>query len=114
MSNEQAQTPPERCPICQSAILDRVARVVTTATSYDCGLVLREYNDPSKLSEWLGHCRHATAAALRTGATLAPTPLEQARTALVDAAVEAVEKERMNHGLYDAVAAYRALLEPRP
>ena len=118
-------TPPDTCPVC----LKVVERTWTDPAEarYQCGAVWIE-------GDWHKPCPHAMTAALRVGATLHPTAREQARDALVAAAVEyknandalyaqALEV-RGNDGTYDRVnAAYTALLdttdaylalEPRP
>lgn len=117
MGITETQTPPERCPICQ---MDEEARHQDgdklEGVTYGCGL-----------SWWRGRfdreCSNAFDAALRCGATLEPTPLEQARAALVDAAKEwqwqAQPEDDRDHPeavLYRAVDAYLAALplEPAP
>lgn len=90
-ADTETTTPPERCPVCgasedwRDTDDGRVNRV-----TYMCGAKWAQYNAsrvPLSPPEWVSDCCHAMTAALRCGATLEPTPLEQARAALVDAAV---------------------------
>ena len=121
------QTPPERCPVCgweeegRNTDEGRVTNVF-----YMCGAMWVSYSHGA--TEWLQPCVHAMTAALRVGATLQPTPLEQARQALVDAALRFdAEYQKFSSSIYaedwpdaaeaefhSTARAYLALLEPTP
>ena len=129
------QTPPEKCPVCGAKNLGwrKVSAQDWRVFRYQCGA---NYAPPGTIdvgADWYKPCPHAMTAAVRCGATLEPTPLELARTALVDAAVkwlnavyevansdsagtEQAHFDRRNaaDSLLHYVAAYRALLEPAP
>ena len=126
MSNEQAQTPPEKCPVCGAG--PKRSFPSDEHRSYKCGAVWLADERPRY---WYIDCPHAMTAALRCHATLEPTPLETARAALVDAAVviahafPATRDFPENDDAYatltnaqielDRLAeAYAALLEPAP
>lgn len=116
--------PPERCPVCDWAEDHRNTKNgQVIAVYYNCGARWARYTDDSV--NWVAPCDHAMTAALRTGATLTPSPLELARDKLVEAAVaEQAAYEIWGHGgtsaeYYEAekkrkvaVAAYRTLVKP--
>lgn len=130
MSETTTPTPPECCPICG----DRIKETGEAFVTYVCGATWATYRTMANRDHpWHYPCRHAFTAALRCHATLEPTPREQARDALVEAAVKwrnAVyevansdsagledahfERARAADNLLNMVKAYRALLEPRP
>ena len=82
-----ANTPPERCPVCGA---DAYHQRPVSGVMHEVFVCQSEYA-LAPINAWVYGCPHAMTAALRTGATLHPTALEQARAALVDAADRLVE-----------------------
>lgn len=122
MTTTEKQAPPESCPICGMAedwrdtdVLGNVSRV-----AYMCGAKWAQYNAhrvPLSPPEWVSDCSHAMDACLRTGATLHPTALEQARDALVGGAINGLTGHDITsldiHNLRGLAYAYLAALEQR-
>lgn len=109
------QTPPERCPVCGDADQLNYQNDRVHYRTFGCGAEYHVGAAPGK--NWYRGCGWAMTAALRCGATLHPTPLEQARAALVDAAVDfgtpsAHRVQDRYDALFAAVAAYRAWVKP--
>lgn len=94
-------TPPERCPVCDGVALTdyKYTNGLPMQRGYICGATWKPTVGENN-TNWFRLCKFVMTAALRTGATLTPSPREVARDALVESSAKMVKAlERFNRSI---------------